>query len=316
MEANQIQTDNDDGTQSGVLGCRRTRSQVAPDWALENALILVNEYAAVEADCSNALSTYQKWKIVTENCAALGVPRTLNQCRRKWDSLVDEYNKIKQCESGGACSYWSLECQSRIKLGLPEIFDDDLFKAMDDLMRDREDHSDTDQDVDPEADSDMNDVIADLGSERQGRHSTVLKSIAKGKHLKNGEEKPKNNHTQERPQKYCAEKTSQNKCEEAGPRDRHSEEKPLKSHIEEKNIKSFEEEQQLMSVKLRENAELIHAIVQGKLSINADFEAEDSKNVEDFQSNFARGQANQLIACLGEIVYSLDKLRGFVQEYE
>ncbi|KAL9448270.1 hypothetical protein AB3S75_015695 [Citrus x aurantiifolia] len=76
------------------LGTRHTRSQVGPDWSSKEALILVNEIAVVEADCLKALSSYQKWKIISETCTALDVPQTANQCRRKWDSLVDEYKKI------------------------------------------------------------------------------------------------------------------------------------------------------------------------------------------------------------------------------
>ncbi|KAF5748062.1 hypothetical protein HS088_TW04G00010 [Tripterygium wilfordii] len=54
-----------------VSSRRRTRSQAAPDWKVHDSLILVNEMAAIEVDCSKALSSYQKWKIIAENCTAL-----------------------------------------------------------------------------------------------------------------------------------------------------------------------------------------------------------------------------------------------------
>lgn len=156
--------ENEESKQLCVSGSRRTRSQAAPEWSVEGALILVNEIAAIEADCSNALSSYQMWNIIAQNCTALDKPRTLNQCRRKWDSLVSEYNKIKQWElQCGSGLYWSLESERRRQCGLPENFDSELFKAVDDLVRAREKKSDTDPDSDPEAEIEVLDVAVELG---------------------------------------------------------------------------------------------------------------------------------------------------------
>ena len=156
--------ESEENSQLCASGSRHTRSQAAPEWTVKGALILANEYAAVEADCSDALSSYQKWKIIAENCTALDVPRTLNQCRRKWDSLAADYGKIKKWElRSRSGSYWSLESERRRKFGLPEDFDYELFKAVDDFMSARENRSDTEPESDPEAKAEMADVVEELG---------------------------------------------------------------------------------------------------------------------------------------------------------
>ncbi|KAI3681168.1 hypothetical protein L6452_35952 [Arctium lappa] len=69
--------------QDGV-GALRTRSRVAPDWTVEESLILVNE---VEADC---LASFQKWKIIVENCNALGVGSNIRFKKAKVEDNISE----------------------------------------------------------------------------------------------------------------------------------------------------------------------------------------------------------------------------------
>ncbi|GMQ02559.1 hypothetical protein CsSME_00048725 [Camellia sinensis var. sinensis] len=140
------------GRHSRASASRRTRSQVAPDWSSQESLTLITEIAAVERDCRNTLSSFQKWKIIVENCNSLEVFRTLNQCRRKWDSLLSDYKKIKLWESSESRveSYWSIDYERRCEFGFPEDFDFEVFKAIDDHLK-VGDGSDTDPDVDPEA---------------------------------------------------------------------------------------------------------------------------------------------------------------------
>lgn len=116
--------DTDDG-----VSALRTRSKVAPDWTVQESLILVNEVTAVESDCRDTLASFQKWKIIVENCNALGVNRNLNQCRRKWDSLLSDYKKIKLSGSKKAS------------------FNSDLFKVIEWYVRDFEGGCDTDPDT-------------------------------------------------------------------------------------------------------------------------------------------------------------------------
>ena len=148
---------------------RRTRSQAAPEWSAVAELVLVNEIAAVESDCATELSSYQKWKIIAENCAAQDVPRTLSQCRRKWDSLLEDYRRVQKFESlrsRKASAYWSLQSERREKLGLPRSFDRALFAAIGDLLRARENRPESEPDEDPEAKDDGAETVEDLGTLR------------------------------------------------------------------------------------------------------------------------------------------------------
>ena len=149
--------EHEDDNPSRLSGIRRTRSQASPPWDSQHLLILVNEIAAIEADCSNALSSFQKWKIIVENCNALGVPHSSNRCRRKWNLLLHDYKKIKRWQSQSVLcdSYWSLGGQWRKEYELPENFDEDLFKAINNVVRLLEDKSGTDRDSDPEAQDNM-----------------------------------------------------------------------------------------------------------------------------------------------------------------
>lgn len=154
-------------------GSRRTRSQAAPDWSAGDLLILVNEIAAVEGDCLNALSSYQKWEIISENCTALDVDRTANQCRRKWESLRADYRRINQHESrSGINSYWSLGHDRRNGFGLPETFDRELFEVINNILMVQEDRADTEPDSDSEADGGTPEAVAsESGSKRKRKKS-------------------------------------------------------------------------------------------------------------------------------------------------
>ncbi|RVW17342.1 Trihelix transcription factor ASR3 [Vitis vinifera] len=231
-----------EGHQSRVSSSRRTRSQLAPDWTINDSLILVNEIAAVEGECLNALSTYQKWKIIAENCTALDVSRTFNQCRRKWDSLLFEYNKIKKWESRSRnVSFWTLESERRRELGLPVDFERELFKAIDDLVSSQEVRSDTDPGTDPEAEDDRLEVIAEYGFPEPLRLGSSGKSFGK----------------------ICG-SFDQLAGAGSGPKKQKRREMPQKTT-------SLEEKEQMMVMKLRENADLIDAIVKGNLVDSVDF---------------------------------------------
>lgn len=168
-----------ESTKSSAPSAPRTRSQVAPNWTTSESLVLVNVIAAVGREYSRALSSHQKWKIVVQNCIAMDVGRPLTQCRRKWNSLLAEYNTIKQrnCNSG-VDSYWSLPAERRVELGLPENLDQELFKSIDDYVKSQKDDLESDPDTDPEAEADLLDVIAKLGSKKQKRHLKPLEARA------------------------------------------------------------------------------------------------------------------------------------------
>ncbi|KAL8144436.1 hypothetical protein V2J09_017468 [Rumex salicifolius] len=158
-------------------GTRRTRSQATPDWTAQDLLILVFEISAVEGECANALSTYQKWTMVAQNCAALDVPRTSHQCRSKWESLLTEYKKILDWQKGKkGKSYWSLDSGRRKKAGLPLDFTEDLFKAIDEAVKVQGERSGSDPDTDTETEFDAANSM-ETGSKKLRRHSTHHKEI-------------------------------------------------------------------------------------------------------------------------------------------
>ncbi|XP_057475511.1 trihelix transcription factor ASR3-like [Actinidia eriantha] len=281
----------------------RTRSKAAPDWTVHETLTLVSEIAAVESECRKTVSSFQKWKIVAENCNATGVNRTLNQCRRKWDSLLTHYKKIKNWESSSSSeleSYWSLDRETRRGLGFPEEFDSDVFKAIDDHLKDKDDGSDTetDRDNDPEALADEVDVLVPVcsGFKKQRRHMM---------HQKQDDQE------RLRPQKCSTNKNVM-------PEQRSAEEKakPLKRRKDEKIMlenSSIESKEQILFAKLQENAELITSILKGNLDENVDYVLADLKNVDAPRTAFTRRQGDKIITCLGNLGDTLDQLYDIFQ---
>jgi Myb/SANT-like DNA-binding domain len=82
-------------SQPSIARC--TRSRVAPDWSVPDTLALIEQIAAVDAELwSKSLSSFQKWKIVSDNCAQIGFNRSSNQCKRRWELLVASECKKKK----------------------------------------------------------------------------------------------------------------------------------------------------------------------------------------------------------------------------
>ncbi|CAL5428459.1 unnamed protein product [Camellia sinensis] len=307
------------GRHSRASASRRTRSQVAPDWSSPESLTLITEIAAVERDCRNTLSSFQKWKIIVENCNSLEVLRTLNQCRRKWDSLLSDYKKIKLWESSESRveSYWSIDYERRCEFGFPEDFDFEVFKAIDDHLK-VGDGSDTDPDVDPEA---VADGVAEPGSAPVQAISQNMRCL----HLcfctfgtidlkkQRRRVMPQKRSTEERvtPQKR---KINKKIMPEQGRVEKRV--KPLKHSKDEKILlkNSMEEKEQMMAAKLYENAELIADILKGVLGESSDCLLADLKNVKDSQTDFTRHQGDRLITCLGNLADTLDQLCDIVQD--
>ncbi|XP_039131626.1 uncharacterized protein LOC120268251 [Dioscorea cayenensis subsp. rotundata] len=126
----------DAGIIQTAASSRRTRSQTVPDWTQQEMLILVNEIASLDEDWLKSLSSYQKWKIVSDNCAASDVIRSSNQCKRRWEVLLADHRKIRKWESQSrGSSYWSLDDQRRKDSGLPLFFDHQVFDSMDAVIK-------------------------------------------------------------------------------------------------------------------------------------------------------------------------------------
>ncbi|XP_068641550.1 trihelix transcription factor ASR3 [Aristolochia californica] len=123
---------------------RCTRSQVVPDWTVKEMLTFISEVAAVNEDSLKTLSSYQKWKIISDNCADLGVLRSSNQCRRKWDQMLTEYKEIRDWETQFRIgSYWCLESERKKEFGLPAFFNREVFGALDAFLEAHESESES-----------------------------------------------------------------------------------------------------------------------------------------------------------------------------
>ncbi|PWA63912.1 homeodomain-like, Myb-like domain protein [Artemisia annua] len=250
--------------ETGTTSSLRTRSKAAPDWTVEESLILVNEIAAIEADCRGTLSSFQKWKIIVENCNALEVNRNLNQCRRKWDSLLSDYKKIKQSGSKKAS------------------FNNELFKAIERYVREFEEGGGGEYDTDPEdgdEDDGMDLPLADVvhfGSKSQRAKVTA----------------PQKRTVEVKPKPVRHPKSEDMEIEECSSEqrvDRHT--NTFDENTGYVQI-SREEQEQILGEKLRENAQLIEAIVNGN---NSTYDV-------------TRMNGDKIIICLSNLAVTLDEL--------
>ncbi|XP_061362548.1 uncharacterized protein LOC133306267 [Gastrolobium bilobum] len=336
--------ENDNGNDRvSVCGGRLTRSQAAPDWSVTESLILVNEIAAVEADCSTALSSYQLWNIIAGNCSALGVGRNLSQCRRKWDALLSEYDKI-------TCSHRARANAN--KLGLPQNFDPELFKAIDRVVKAREERGEVEPQSDPEpGNEEARDLTVEIGSKRKRQRSKSeryhaekpkkcmpVESLEKlceeqdqrgfleQRPVESHEEEPENHHLEEEYLKDFLEEKPKLKCTAEKPpkgnieiplkslaevelHENHGIERPKPTGVENITI-CREENEEIMTLKLQELAVEIEAIA----SESANYKVAGPQNVEDYHTEFTRRQGDKLIASLGSFSSTLKQLCDLLQE--
>ncbi|KAK9065621.1 hypothetical protein SSX86_015022 [Deinandra increscens subsp. villosa] len=256
----------DDDGGSGGVGALRTRSKVAPDWTMEESLILVNEVSAVESDCGDTLASFQKWKIIVENCNAFGVNRNLSQCRRKWDSLLSDYKKIKLSGSKKAS------------------FNSDLFKVIERYVRDYEGGCDTDPGSDSEEAPEP--VLASvLQSVTSGSKNQRSKTIAQKHTIEDTRKPARHIKTEEIKVEVC---TSEPKDD------------ILSGSMRPEDMIGGNQEQ-IMAEKIRENAELIEAIVKHQ-TVNG-----------ESPDDLTRLNGDKLIVYLSNLAVALDQISGFVQ---
>ncbi|KAL3513820.1 hypothetical protein ACH5RR_026537 [Cinchona calisaya] len=277
-------------------GLRCTRSQAAPDWSAWECLTLVNEINAVEGEWQQSLASFQKWQLVVENCSALDMNRSMNQCKKKWDALRNEYKKVKQWEG----AYWSFDSTEKKELGLPEAFDKELFKAIEKHLKQKGDDlaaPDTEPDSDPEARPITNKLFLQTGPKKQRkkrmpRKDKIEERFHPWRHILSGIIKP--------------EPSTLNEIPKHPP-------KAIIQQVMPEQI-SEEEKQKMMASKLLENAQLINAILQGNLAEDADCKVADMKNNEATQTDTIRCQGDKIIDCLGNIANTLNQFCEFVQE--
>ncbi|KAI3812498.1 hypothetical protein L1987_17208 [Smallanthus sonchifolius] len=180
--------------------------------------------AVSNALCNHLTDDYKLlvYDRLVENCNALDVNRNLNQCRRKWDSLLSDYRKIKQSGSKKAS------------------FNFELFKGIERYVREFEGGYETEADSDP----DEPPLAAILGSKNQ--RSKMM--ITPQKHTVEVKSKPARH--------LKSENFEVEECSSEQQVDHHTHTFNESERFVEVNRVDHE---QKMAEKLRENAELIEA---------------------------------------------------------
>ncbi|KAK6116953.1 hypothetical protein DH2020_049328 [Rehmannia glutinosa] len=282
-------------------GTHRTRSRAAPDWTVEESLVLVNEINAVESEWGPTLPSFQKWQQIVENCNALDVNRNLNQCKRKWDALLSEYRRAKH------------------EAAADRSFPVELFNAIDrcvtakgkrncgggvDAEEEEEEAAveveeqlvmETDPDSDPEAQGRVTKFFFETGSKKQRRRMKRKKRRLETLNPWGYFTNPKIKHEESSSINVKAGNTKN----------------IIESMHEENNVETKE---QIMATMLYENALRINAILEGSLADDADYNLVDLKNDEAVQTDFTRRQGDKLIDCLGKISVTLNQLCDLVQQ--
>ncbi|OIT31875.1 PREDICTED: trihelix transcription factor ASR3 [Nicotiana attenuata] len=306
-------------------GSLRTRSQVAPDWTLHESLTLVNEMKSTQIECGNTLASFQKWQSTVHNCNSLGVNRSLNQCKKRWEFMLENYNKVKPWET----AYWttSFDGDRKSELGLPEEFDFELFSAIGRylslLQGEDGGGAETDPDSDPEAQQAQgNNSLLEIGLKRQRRRTKPRKykmeeRLNPWRRILNENRKYEQSmvgikHEASVDAKLEApshEKSSLQIKRETSSQEEKAELPSLSLvntvKAEQINVDNPEE---MMAATLRENAELITAIIEGSPMDDRDCRLADLKNFEAGRVHLIRSQGSQLIECLGKISDTLSQL--------
>ncbi|KAL2472306.1 sequence-specific DNA binding transcription factor [Abeliophyllum distichum] len=274
-------------------GSRRTRSQAAPDWTEQESVILINEINAVESEWGGTLPSFQKWQQIVENCNALEVNRNLNQCKRQWDALLNEYKRVKNEGDGGGGANVSFDIEvfraiDRCVKAKGKKSDSHVTVAETDAVAEVQSVMDTDPDSDPEAQGPPSKFFLEMGSKKQGqrmkRQKRKIQRLNPWGYVTSG--------------KIMLDESSRN-------------EKMNTSANEESNVGMKEE---TLTKILRENAVHINAILEGNLADDVDYRLADLKNADAVQIDFARRQGDKLIDHFGKISETLNLLCDLVRQ--
>ncbi|KAL0297406.1 UNVERIFIED_CONTAM: hypothetical protein Sradi_6792700 [Sesamum radiatum] len=334
-------------------GSHRTRSKAAPDWTVEESLVLVNEINAVESEWGATLPSFQKWQQIVENCNALDVNRNLNQCKRKWDALLVEYRRVKHDAAADGSFPFELfkaidSCVSaRVKRnvggGVEAEEDEDEDEDEDEEATAAEEQEEqvvmeTDPDSDPEAQGRVTKfffetvglkfICYDVDAPVIWVIGIILKRCILLSDVKDASE--------QRSLDYCSKKQrrrmkrQKRKLETLNPwgyftsaKIKHEESSSINQNAGNTNkniVASVADEanadtkEQTMATVLWENAVRINSILEGNLADDVDYKLADLKNADAVQIDVTRRQGDKLIDCLGNISTTLNQLCDLVQK--
>ncbi|KAL3645841.1 hypothetical protein CASFOL_011021 [Castilleja foliolosa] len=276
----------------------RTRSRAAPDWTVEESLILVNEINAVESEWGPTLPSFQKWQQIVENCNALDVSRNLNQCKRRWEALLSEYRRVRQEPADGLLPVELFEAiqicvndKGKSGGGGSEVYAAEAVA----VGKSEQLVMETDSDFDMEAQGNVAKLFSKTGSKKQrGR----MKRKKRGLQTLS-------------PWGYSTNPMTNNDEESSSANEKVTNTENIAESLPEQcNIETQEE---VMAHMLYENALQINAILEGNIADDVDYKLGDLKNPEAMQIEFTRRQGDKLIDCLGNISVTLNQLCDLVQ---
>ena len=78
-------------------------------------------------------SFIEEWKTAQAYCSRHGVFRTEDECRDRWEHVLEDFKKIRYYEEGipfGHESYWNMTDKERIEKRLPQNFPNELMDAL------------------------------------------------------------------------------------------------------------------------------------------------------------------------------------------
>ncbi|KAH7294075.1 hypothetical protein KP509_28G055100 [Ceratopteris richardii] len=84
-----------------------------------------------------------KWEEIETFCHSEGIFRSAEQCRNRWQRLLNAFNRVKSwesCRSPTKTSFWAMKASDRKSGGLPPTFDRSTFDFID-LIQNRKDIS-------------------------------------------------------------------------------------------------------------------------------------------------------------------------------
>ncbi|KAG8381981.1 hypothetical protein BUALT_Bualt05G0029000 [Buddleja alternifolia] len=282
-------------------GPHRTRSKAAPDWTVEEALVLVNEINAVESEWGATLPSFQKWQQIVENCNALDVNRNLNQCKRKWEALLSDYRSAKH-EEVAAIRSFPIELFKAVdrcvnaKHGGDEVATEEDEEEVVAAAEEEQAVMDTDPDSDPDAQGKVTNFFFETGTKKQRRRMKRQKRRLESLN----------------PWGYfTSSKIKHEESSDVNENMANTKNNILESVSEENNVETKE---QIMAKLLCENALKINSILEGNIGNDIDYKLADLKKSEAVQTDFTRRQGDKLIDCLGEISATLNQLCDLVQQ--
>ncbi|BFI09143.1 hypothetical protein MPTK1_3g01790 [Marchantia polymorpha subsp. ruderalis] len=120
-------------------GSRAEKRWKGDRWTSHESMVLVSAKKQVEEDSSAPVRGGDaKWKQIAHICSSHCVQRTSFQCRKRWNTLLAAYKKIKDWErKNGAESYWLMGGTDLRAKKLPAGFDEGIWNVMDSFLAGR-----------------------------------------------------------------------------------------------------------------------------------------------------------------------------------